>query len=127
GVRNGGIVVMGDYGGGAVSGGPCGAKARPFRPRRSYFAPAKTSARRALVEAPGTAPGSDRFIATAIYRHSRVTPAKGNISAESYRRKSGRIAQKLSSQRGRGRFGVVVGKGPGKLPYRHEMGNYISE
>jgi len=24
-----------------------------------------------LVEAPGTAPGSDRFITTAIYRHSR--------------------------------------------------------
>ena len=28
-----------------------------------------------LVEAPGTAPGSDGFITTAIYRHSRVAPA----------------------------------------------------
>jgi len=28
---------------------------------------------RALVEAPGTAPGSDRFIATTIYFHSRRT------------------------------------------------------
>jgi len=27
------------------------------------------------VEAPGTAPGSDRFITTAIYRHSRLAPA----------------------------------------------------
>jgi len=27
------------------------------------------------VEAPGTAPGSERFITTAIYRHSRVAPA----------------------------------------------------
>jgi len=26
------------------------------------------------VEAPGTAPGSDGFIATAVYRHSRVSP-----------------------------------------------------
>jgi len=27
------------------------------------------------VEAPGTAPGSDGFITTAVYRHSRVSPA----------------------------------------------------
>lgn len=32
-----------------------------------------------MVEAPGTAPGSDRFIALAVYRHSRVTPALRNI------------------------------------------------
>src|SRR5438105_4060438 len=28
-----------------------------------------------LVEAPGTAPGSERFIATSVYRHSRLAPA----------------------------------------------------
>src|SRR4029079_5465710 len=54
---------------------PCRAKVRPLRPRRSYFAPAEARARRAWVEAPGTAPGSDGFITTAVYRHSRVSPA----------------------------------------------------
>ena len=34
-----------------------------------------------MVEAPGTAPGSDRFITTAIYRHSRLAPALANICA----------------------------------------------
>jgi hypothetical protein len=49
-------------------------KARPLRPRRSYFAPAEAHATRwAWVEAPGTAPGSEWFIATAIYFHSRRT------------------------------------------------------
>src|SRR5436305_14955396 len=51
-------------------------KTRPLRPRRSCFAPAETrQARlvRVLVEAPGTAPGSEWFIATAIYFHSRRT------------------------------------------------------
>jgi hypothetical protein len=35
-----------------------------------------------LVESPGTAPGSERFITTAIYRHSRLAPATLNISAK---------------------------------------------
>src|SRR5437016_4521953 len=30
---------------------------------------------RILVEAPGTAPGSERFITTSVYRHSRLAPA----------------------------------------------------
>jgi len=49
-------------------------KTRPLRPRRSWFAPAETRhSRGASVEAPGTAPGSEWFIATAIYFHSRRT------------------------------------------------------
>src|SRR6202163_2973441 len=50
-------------------------KTRPLRPRRSCFAPAeaRSSRLRARVEAPGTAPGSEWFIATAIYFHSRRT------------------------------------------------------
>src|SRR5882757_9842409 len=49
-------------------------KTRPLRPRRSCFAPTETHAiRRAWVEAPGTAPGSEWFIAAAIYFHSRRT------------------------------------------------------
>jgi hypothetical protein len=39
-------------------------KSAPFTPSSILFRPR-------LVEAPGTAPGSDRFITTAIYRHSR--------------------------------------------------------
>ena len=31
------------------------------------------------MEAPGTAPGSEWFITTAIYRHSRINPAVLNI------------------------------------------------
>src|ERR1700737_5023308 len=50
-------------------------KTRPLRPRRSCFAPAEAhnSRLRARMEAPGTAPGSEWFIATAIYFHSRRT------------------------------------------------------
>src|SRR5215475_5829238 len=59
---------------------------------------------RAWVEAPGTAPGSDGFITTAIYRHSRIAPAQRNISAEGYRRKSGRFSQKLGLRAGAGSF-----------------------
>src|SRR6266851_8441851 len=42
----------------------------------------------ALVEAPGTAPGSERFITTAIYRHSRLAPAPINIGMKGCRRKT---------------------------------------
>src|SRR6516165_9252702 len=98
------IVVVGNYECGPISAVPCRAKARPLRPRRSYFAPAETCTRRALVEAPGTAPGSDGFIATAIYRHSRVAPAHRNISAEGYRRKSACGSQKLGLTAGAGSF-----------------------
>src|SRR5215813_7536868 len=107
GLSNRSIVVVGNYECGPISAVPCRAKARPLRPRRSYFAPAETCARRALVEAPGTAPGSDRFIATAIYRHSRVAPALRNISAEGYRRKSKCFSQKRSPIGGC--FGVAMG------------------
>jgi hypothetical protein len=64
---------------------PYRTKARPLRPRRSCFAPAEARqetlrepqkrARRAWVEAPGTAPGSEWFIATAVYCHSRQAGA----------------------------------------------------
>ena len=52
---------------------PCRAKTHPLRPCRSYFAPSG-SARLSgaeMVEAPGTAPGSNGFITMAVYRHSR--------------------------------------------------------
>src|SRR5262249_21872936 len=44
--------------------------------------------RAAPVEAPGTAPGSDGFIAAAIYRHSRLAPAVRNISVKGCRKKT---------------------------------------
>ncbi len=55
---------------------------QPLRPRRSYFAPPKPEPNgsfRAWVEAPGTAPGSDRFIPKNVYRHSRLATGKANI------------------------------------------------
>src|SRR5215467_5112406 len=77
GLSNRSIVVVGNYCCGPISAEPYRAKARPLRPRRSCFAPTSTRpASRAQVEAPGTAPGSERFIATAIYRHSRLAPAR---------------------------------------------------
>src|SRR5215471_4846722 len=42
-----------------------------------------------MVEAPGTAPGSEWFIAAAIYRHSRQAGSL-NIEAKGSRRKGGR-------------------------------------
>jgi len=53
----------------------------PFTvPRRTYFAPAEArrdQAERAWVEAPGTAPGSERPIPMSVYRHSRPCGRQG--------------------------------------------------
>ena len=49
------------------------------RPRRS---PVNRVYWRALVEAPGTAPGSEWFIATAVYHHSQLALAPTNIGKE---------------------------------------------
>ena len=74
-------VVVGNYCSSPITAEQYREKARPLRPRRSYFAPAEARScqykirawMRAWVEAPGTAPGSEWFIATAIYFHSRRT------------------------------------------------------
>jgi hypothetical protein len=87
------IVVVGNYCYGPITAEPYRAKARPLHPRRSYFAPISCPPNRGglrdtrpqpdgqMVEAPGTAPGSDWFIATAIYRHSRQAGFR-NIGAD---------------------------------------------
>ena len=65
-------VVIGNYASSPITAEQYREKTRPLRPRRSYFAPAEARLlERAWVEAPGTAPGSEWFIATAIYFHSR--------------------------------------------------------
>ena len=70
-------VVVGNYCISPITAEQYREKTRPLRPRRSCFAPAEARPewrlRRALVEAPGTAPGSEWFIATAVYFHSRRT------------------------------------------------------
>ena len=43
------IVVVGNYEFGPITAEPCRAKARPLRPRRSYFAPADTAAKAPLA------------------------------------------------------------------------------
>src|SRR5262249_20921195 len=76
------------------NGGTMPSKSAPFTPSSILFRPRLrdqssevgyrlTSDHSPLmVEAPGTAPGSDRFITTAVYRHSRLAPAPLNISPE---------------------------------------------
>jgi mRNA interferase RelE/StbE len=50
-----------------------------------------------MVEPPGTAPGSDRFITTPVYRHSRpLRDGTPNIGGEGLRRKGGFV--RLSAQ-----------------------------
>ena len=65
---------------------PCRAKDYPLHPRRSYFAPIKSClaepAKRFMVEAPGTAPGSDRFITISIYRYSWRTSAPNIVRSD---------------------------------------------
>ena len=74
------IVVVGNYSFGPITAEPCRAKAQPLRPRRSCFAPSISHRLRwFMVEAPGTAPGSDGFITLPVYRHSRIAPAGWNI------------------------------------------------
>src|SRR5215467_566622 len=81
-------VVVGNYCSSPITAEQYREKVRPLRPRRSYFAPAKARFRvarwRALVEAPGTAPGSEWFIATTVYFHSRQagTPNIGGKGRE---------------------------------------------
>src|SRR6185503_12796243 len=87
------IVVVGNYSSSPITAEQYREKTRPLRPRRSYFAPAETRLMgRAWVEAPGTAPGSEWFIATAIYFHSRRTGTP-NIGAKWSKRqwRNGRI------------------------------------
>jgi chromate transporter len=68
-------VVVGNYCSSPITAEQYREKTRPLRPRRSCFAPAETRLwlRQALVEAPGTAPGSEWFIVTVVYFHSRRT------------------------------------------------------
>jgi hypothetical protein len=60
-------------------------KSTPFTPSSILFRPH-------MVEAPGTAPGSEWFITTAIYRHSRQAGPL-NIGANESGRKSPRRAR----------------------------------
>ncbi len=54
-------------------------KSPPFTPSSILFRPRLTTARGGQVEAPGTAPGSERFIPIAVYRHSRHKDDSINI------------------------------------------------
>src|SRR5438874_4991985 len=56
------------------NGGTMPSESAPFTPSSILFRPHRNPPGRAWVEAPGTAPGSEGFIATAIYRRSRLAP-----------------------------------------------------
>lgn len=93
-------VVVGNYCSSPITAEQYREKVRPLRPRRSYFAPAKTRfglARSwALVEAPGTAPGSEWFIATTVYFHSRRTGTP-NIGGKGFKKQGFRAADLMFS------------------------------
>src|SRR3954451_24533442 len=57
------------------NGGTMPSKSPSFTPSSILFRPRQNPGDWAWVEAPGTAPGSERFIATAVYRHIRLAPA----------------------------------------------------
>ena len=85
-----------------VTSEPSRAKARPLRPRRSCFGPADAARSRGsrLVEPPGTAPGSDRFITTPVYRHSRpLRDGTVNIGAAKVDEKRARFCGPPSRRR----------------------------
>ena len=109
---------------------PCRAKTRSLHPRRSYFAPIRCrfenrpESERHMVEAPGTAPGSEWFITTAIYRHSRSKPA-GSIYAYKRAKKRLRCRQIMTwrqSGGGLGRFFVFAAVLPGRHANEHRRG-----
>ena len=75
--------------------------APPMRPARE--------GRAALVEPPGTAPGSERFITTPVYRHSRPCGWHGQYRGEGVKKK-GRSAA-------RGRFAHRRVFRPGNFPF----------
>jgi len=58
-----------------------------------------------MVEAPGTAPGSEWFITTAVYRHSRLAPATLNIGLQGGEKK-------IDAAKTPSRESAMMGKGP---------------
>src|SRR5208283_4469988 len=65
------IVVVGNYKVDPITAVSCRAKDRPLCPPSNLFRPRPNPRpARVWVEAPGTAPGSERLIPTPIYRHS---------------------------------------------------------
>ncbi len=51
------------------NGGTMPSKKAPFTPSSILFRPHQNQVIQALVEAPGTAPGSEWFISMSVYRH----------------------------------------------------------
>jgi len=73
-----------------------------------------------MVEPPGTAPGSDRFITTPVYRHSRpLRDGRVNIGGEGLRRKGALL--NLSPLAGRGRR-VLTRWVRGWFPHARSLG-----
>src|SRR6516225_11950138 len=71
GLGNRSIVVVGNYEFGPITVEPCRAKARPLRPRRSYFAPAGNSDQEPVRPEDGCV---DQLLITAPWWRRRVLP-----------------------------------------------------
>ena len=74
-----GIVVISNYRFDPITAVSCRAKDHPLHPSSNLFRPRQNlpprRTQQVLVEAPGTAPGSERLIPMPIYRHSRLATA----------------------------------------------------
>ena len=91
--RNRSIVVVCNYNLGPITAEPCRAKASPLHPSSILFRPhhrrpaalSLLSSLQSMVEAPGTAPGSERLISTAFIAIA------GRIRHPEYRRTAARM------------------------------------
>ena len=71
------MVVIGNYKFWSDIGGTMPSENTPFTPSSILFRPRLKVACGPEVEAPGTAPGSERLISMSVYRHSRLATASG--------------------------------------------------
>ena len=118
------IVVICNYRFSPITVVQCREKARSLHPRRSYFAPIRSccikhvAPQQLVVEAPGTAPGSEWLITSAVYRHSRSSrhaeyrdradAMEGPFEALA----DGEIGEERRKAMTMGRCSVMVGKLP---------------
>ena len=93
------VVVIGNYSGWSDDGGTMPSKRVPFTPssilvRPHQMLPQSLGLQRHVVEAPGTAPGSEWLITESIYRYSRTNPAHP-IYVGTWQKK--RVSQELTA------------------------------
>ena len=104
------IVVVGNYKVDPITAVSCRAKDRPLGPPSNLFRPRRSAPpARAWVEAPGTAPGSERLISTSIYRHSEPCGSQTEYRGRGARWEEGSTRESSSGSSARVRRIVPAG------------------